>query len=171
MIPHHSPQHGLRKISSPAKSHATLLAFYSGCHWRIMPANALGTAYSPFSSARLQFPDTALRRTARGCAAKPADLPDAMGEHMAGALVAPATAHKGQWHATRRPVPVEAMAVPSKARGCHSPASSPLDGRRCKSTPCVSGDQRGRDRDQRFFRLSRFDRQLSWAWPAALLLH
>ena len=33
--------------------HLPLLAFYSGCHWRIMPANALGTAYSPFSSARL----------------------------------------------------------------------------------------------------------------------
>lgn len=80
-------------------------------------------------------------------------------------------------HCTQRPMARNAasssgwvMAVPSKARGCHSPASSLWTGGAAKAR-LRPGDQRGRDRHQRFFRLSRFDRQLFGpACSAALAL-
>ena len=115
--------------------HLPLLAFYSGRHWRIMPANALGTAYSPFSSARLA--------QTQPSGAGPAAVPQNPLICQMRWVNTWRVLCSGACHCTQRPMVRNAasssgwvMAVPSKARGCHSPASSPLDGRRCKSTPC-----------------------------------
>lgn len=87
-------------------------------------------------SAPRGWPDAALRRRACGCAAKPADLPDAMGEHMAGALQWGLPLHTKANGAQRGVQFRLGHGGTLKGKGLPQPGQQPLDGRRCKSTPC-----------------------------------